>query len=79
MRDKIHKLIVDAVVVDRTLKEPFSAHDVRRICPGWGFPRYYSYLAANCAENCKEESALYMRVGRGRYVLNKVAGLNNQK
>ncbi len=71
MREKIHKLIVDAVTIDHTLKEPFSAHDVRRICPGWGLPRYYSYLAANCTEHSMGEVALYMRVGRGRYSLNK--------
>ena len=71
MRDKIHKLIVNAVVVDRTLEEPFSAHDVRRICPGWGLPRYYSYLAENCSDNQPQELALYMRLGRGRYALNK--------
>ncbi len=79
MKDRIHTLIVDAISVDGTLTEPFSAHDIRRICPGWGLPRYYSYLAENCSENQPEVIALYLRVGCGKYALNKQARQNTIK
>jgi len=65
----MYRRIVHSVHVDRSLTEPFSAKDIRRIIPGHPYAYYFSFLAYNCTANISEKEALFIRVGRGRYRL----------
>lgn len=65
----MYRRIVQSVYIDRSLSEPFSAKDVRRIIPGHPYTYYFSFLANNCTANVPEKEALFIRVGRGRYRL----------
>lgn len=67
--ENTYQLIFYAVRVKRSLKEPFTPKDVRRVAPGWPYPRYFSYLASNCSDNQPPDAALFVRVARGRYIL----------
>ncbi|KAB2741397.1 hypothetical protein FGI60_23185 [Brucella haematophila] len=58
-----------AVHLDWTLKEPFTAKDIRRFCPNWPYTRHFSFLAENCTEKLCGEAPLFVRVGRGQYRL----------
>ncbi|MCM0752230.1 hypothetical protein DEA98_16140 [Brucella pseudogrignonensis] len=67
--DNTYQAIVHAVRVKHSLVEPFTPKDVRRVAPGWPYPRYFSYLANNCSDNQPLGKALFVRVARGRYIL----------
>nr|WP_113945518.1 hypothetical protein [Pseudochrobactrum asaccharolyticum] len=70
-KESIYPLIINAVRVHGTLKEPFTAKDVRRIAGGWSYCRYFSYMAYNCTENRPDAEALFVRVARGKYKLSE--------
>ena len=52
------------------LAEPFRALDVRRVAPGWTYPRYFEFLADHCTDKQSPDVALFVRVAKGRYRLN---------
>ncbi|KAB2659651.1 hypothetical protein F9K94_02195 [Brucella tritici] len=52
------------------LVEPFRALDVRRVAPGWTYPRYFEFLADHCTDKQSPDVALFVRVAKGRYRLN---------
>lgn len=58
-----------AVLVEKSLREPFSARDIRRFARGWTYTCYHSFLAYNCSDNLPGDEALFVRVKRGRYRL----------
>lgn len=58
-----------AVLIEKTLTEPFSARDIRRFARGWTYNCYYSFLAYNCTDKAPQNDALFVRVDRGRYRL----------
>nr|WP_247876674.1 hypothetical protein [Ochrobactrum sp. CM-21-5] len=70
MGQQVYQLINDAIRVKGTLSEPFKPKDVRRVAPGWPYPRYFSFIAENCTDNQPDDTALFVRVGRGAYRLN---------
>ncbi|MEN3141355.1 hypothetical protein ABDF71_04880 [Ochrobactrum sp. WV_118_8] len=65
----VYEAVYHAVRTTGTLKEPFTSLDVRRVCPGWAYPRYFAFLADHCDDNQPVDSALFIRVGRGLYRL----------
>lgn len=66
-----YQLVLTAVHVDGTLFEPFTARDLRRIIPGWNYTDYFGFLAYNSDYNLSLEVALFIRVERGSYTLNR--------
>lgn len=70
-RKRIYQILYRAVDANGTLKEPFRPRDVRRIVPGSSYAWYFSFLAENCADNLPGDQALFIRVGRGAYRLNR--------
>ncbi|KAB0567271.1 hypothetical protein [Brucella pituitosa] len=66
---QVYGEICHAVHVDRKLKEPFTAKDIRRFCPQWPYTRQFRFLAENCTEKLCEDAALFVRVSRGQYRL----------
>ncbi|WP_235918383.1 hypothetical protein [Brucella anthropi] len=52
------------------LVEPFRALDLRRVAPGWTYPRYFEFLADHCTDKQSPDVALFVRVAKGRYRLN---------
>nr|WP_084486646.1 hypothetical protein [Brucella rhizosphaerae] len=69
--ENTYLVLLYAVRVNRSLQEPFTPKDVRRVAPGWPYPRYFSYLANNCSDNRPPNAALFVRVARGKYILAK--------
>ncbi|OOL14271.1 hypothetical protein BRY73_23905 [Ochrobactrum sp. P6BS-III] len=65
--EKAYQLVLVAVRVDGTLKEPFTAKDLRPIIRGWPYTGYFSFLAYNCTDKLPVETALFVRVSRGSY------------
>lgn len=57
-----------AVLIEKTLSEPFSAKDIRRFARGWTYTCYHSFLAYNCSDKLPEDEALFVRVERGATV-----------
>lgn len=57
-------------VREGALAEPFRALDVRRVAPGWAYPRYFEFLADHCTDKQSPDVALFVRVAKGRYRLN---------
>lgn len=66
---QVYEAVHHAVRTAGSLKEPFTPLDVRRVCPGWAYPRYFAFLADHCNDNQSVDSALFIRVGRGLYRL----------
>lgn len=50
----------------KELKEPFSAADVRRACPGWAYGTYSTFLWKHMVGNSKT-TELFEQVGQGLY------------
>ncbi|KAB2699928.1 hypothetical protein [Brucella lupini] len=65
----VYNRICLAVRVQKSLKEPFTAKDIRQFSPQWPYTRQFSFLAYNCTDNLPLDEALFVRVERGRYQL----------
>ncbi|KAB2697587.1 hypothetical protein F9K79_17195 [Ochrobactrum sp. Kaboul] len=66
---QVYKQICLEVHVQRTLREPFTAKDIRRFSPQWPYTRQFGFLAYNCTDKLPQDQALFVRVGRGQYQL----------
>lgn len=69
-RSAIFQAITRAVIVEKTIAQPFRATEVRKSVPGWTYARCFTFLAQNCTDNLPADEALFIRVGKGQYRLN---------
>lgn len=66
MADEVYKAIVRSVRAGR-LREPFSARDFRRACPGFSKGIYSAFLPKHAAGSRLADSVLFERVAPGKY------------
>ena len=66
MAHRVYGAIV-AAVKSGALAEPFSRHDFRAACPGFGDGTYKAFLDKHAAGNPGGASELFQRVSPGRF------------
>jgi hypothetical protein len=68
VRHKLYRCIVEAIKKGK-LKEPFTAKDVRRVCPQIAQNTPGTFLPKHRRNNPGDQSELFERVRRGQYKL----------
>lgn len=66
MAHNVYRSIVEAVR-EKRMKEPFTADEFRRVCPGFGAGTYQAFLWKHSKDNPGGQSELFEKVARGSF------------